>query len=213
MLASCMVTSWMAAPWRLLFGCLMTDFGHVQKFLVILQTLGKLNINPTAKLPLNKLDVWATFWATYPCHWHSTLASQTCEGLHQLWALPGLLSVAYFSWLLWHPVFQFISLFPTQSVGLPLVTYSSMCSTCVTYRTPCHATGHQLLPTQPIPSEVEDSPRSDKHFKHVPLLTYLIYFSLKEVYMVGLIYMPKSPQGTLISLSLVLNQRFKSSMC
>ena len=191
----------------------MTEFGQVKKLLVILQTLGKLNINPSAKLPLDKLDVWATFWATYPCHWHSTLASQTCEGLHQLWALPGLLSVAYFSWLLWHPVFQFISLFPTQSVGLPLVTYSSMCSTCVTYRTPCHASGHQSLPIQPIPSEVEDFRRSDKHFKHVPLLTYLIYFSLKEVYIVGLIYMPKSPQGTLISLSLVLNQRFKSSMC
>ena len=35
------------------------------------------------------------FQATLPCHWHSTLASQTCEGLHQLWALPQLLSIAF----------------------------------------------------------------------------------------------------------------------
>ena len=34
------------------------------------------------------------FWATFPCHRHSTLTSQACEGLHWLWALPWLLSVA-----------------------------------------------------------------------------------------------------------------------
>ena len=33
------------------------------------------------------------FRATFPCHRHSTLASQAPEGLHQLWALPWLLSV------------------------------------------------------------------------------------------------------------------------
>ena len=35
------------------------------------------------------------FQATLPCHQHSTLASQTREGLHQLWALPQLLSVVF----------------------------------------------------------------------------------------------------------------------
>ena len=35
------------------------------------------------------------FQATLPCHRHSTLASQTREGLHQLWALPQLLSIAF----------------------------------------------------------------------------------------------------------------------
>ena len=34
------------------------------------------------------------FRATFPCHRHSTLASQDREGFHQLWALPWLLSVA-----------------------------------------------------------------------------------------------------------------------
>ena len=34
------------------------------------------------------------FWAAFPCHQHSTLASRAHKGLHQLWALPWLLSVA-----------------------------------------------------------------------------------------------------------------------
>ena len=35
------------------------------------------------------------FQATLPCHQQSTPASQTHEGLHQLWALPWLLSIAF----------------------------------------------------------------------------------------------------------------------
>ena len=34
------------------------------------------------------------FRATFPCYWHSILASQAGEGLHQLWALPWLPSTA-----------------------------------------------------------------------------------------------------------------------
>ena len=44
------------------------------------------------------------FRATFPCHRHSTPASQAHKGLHRLWALPWLLSVA----------FLFARLFPTQ---------------------------------------------------------------------------------------------------
>ena len=40
-------------------------------------------------------------------------------------------------------------LFPPQLVRPSLVTYFSLCSTCVTYGTPCHIIGHQPLPTQP----------------------------------------------------------------
>ena len=87
-----------------------------------------------------------------------------------------------------------------HSVRLPLVTYPLLCSTCVTYRTPCHAIGHQVLPTQALPREAEDFPRGDKDFKHVPPLTYLIYFSPRGVYMIGPIYMPKPSHGTLFSL-------------
>ena len=74
--------------------------------------------------------------------------------------------------------------FPTQSVRLPLVTYPSLCSTCMTYRTLClcfppNVGSNAMLPTQLLPWEVEDFPRGDKYFKHVPPPTYLIYFSPK----------------------------------
>ena len=71
----------------------------------------------------------------------------------------------------------------TQSVRLPMATYLSLCSTCVTYRTSCHAIGCQVLPTQPLPREAEDFPRGERYFKHVPPLTYLIYLSPKELYL------------------------------
>ena len=87
--------------------------------------------------------------------------------------------------------------FPTQSVRLPLVTYPSLCSTCVTYRTLCHAIGHQVLPTQPLPREGEDFPRGDKYFKHVSPPTFLIYFSPEGVYVVGSIYVLRLLHGTL----------------
>ena len=148
-------------------GCLLWAS---QKMLVILLTLGKSKNNLTAKL-----DAWETLWATYPCHWHSTLASQAWEGLHQLWAQPRLLLVAFFSWLFRHPVFWFTSLFLIQSVRLPSVTYPSLCSAYVAYRTPCHASGHQALHTQPLPREAEDFPRGGNHSRHMPLLTCLAW--------------------------------------
>ena len=33
-----------------------------------------------------------------------------------------------------------------------------------------------------LPRETEDFPMGDRYFKHVPLLTYLIYLSPKEIY-------------------------------
>ena len=70
-----------------------------------------------------------------------------------------------------------------------MITYGylpSLCSTCVTYGTLCHVIVHQVLSTQPLPREAKDFPRGDRHFKHVPPLTYLICLSPKELYMVGL---------------------------
>ena len=113
------------------------------------------------------------------------LASQTYEGLRQFWALPRLFSVAYFSWLFRHLIYLLTLLFPTQLVRQPLVTYSWLCSTCVSYMTPCHASSHQVLLTQPLPREEEDFIRGDNYFKHVPRITYVIYFSPKEIYVVG----------------------------
>ena len=96
----------------------------------------------------------------------------------------GCLGNPYFTyWLPKHPIFWFTL---TQSVRLSMVTYPSLCSPCVTYGTLCHAIGHQVLPTQPLPREAENFPRGDRHFKCVPPLTYLICLSPKELYMVGL---------------------------
>ena len=82
-------------------------------------------------------------------------------------------SLFFSYWLLRCPVSKFTP-FPTESVRLPLVSYPSLCSTCMTYRTPCHSIGHQLLPTQPLTKAAEDFPRGGKHSKYVPLLTVLI---------------------------------------
>ena len=117
--------------------------------------------------------------------------------------LPTFLNVQASSFFIHSP-------FPTQSVRLPLVTYPSLSSTCVTYRTLCHAIGHQVLPTQPLPREVEDFPRADKYFKlcastHMPNLLLT-----KRVHVVGSIYVLRTLCGTLICPSLVLNQHFKT---
>ena len=84
---------------------------------------------------------------------HSTLASQTCEGLHQLWALPWHLA---FFWMLSYPQF-FNSLTCDLQDAIP----------------------RQRLPTL-ILREAEDFPRGDNHSKHVPLSTYLA--SLQPIY-------------------------------
>ena len=123
-----------------------------------------------------------------------------------------LSSFLYSYWLASHQYFFFNS-FAIMSVRLPLITYPSLCSTYVIYRTPCHAIGHQMLPKQQSPRKVEDLARGDKHFKHVSRLTYLIYFSPKGKYIAGSTCMPKSPQGILISLSVVWSQRFTRPLC
>ena len=51
------------------------------------------------------------FKATFPCHWHSTLAYQVLTGLHQLWALPRLLAIG----------FATIGFLPTIGVGKRLL--------------------------------------------------------------------------------------------
>ena len=74
------------------------------------------------------------------------------------------------------PGIQFFLFTPflTQSDRLPLVTYPSLCSTCVTSGTPYQAIAHQVFPTQLLPREAEDVPSGDKHPRCVPLLIYLV---------------------------------------
>ena len=59
-----------------------------KKMLVVLLALNKSTVKLTTKLPWEKLDAYAFFFLFFlpitSCHQHSTPASQTCEGLHQL---------------------------------------------------------------------------------------------------------------------------------
>ena len=54
------------------------------------------------------------------------------------------------------PDIQFFDSPLAQSLRLHLATYHSLCSTCATYGTPCHAIGHQLFPTQPFAANATD---------------------------------------------------------
>ena len=132
---------------------------------------------------LNKSKNWWSFcWL-----WRVAKLILQQNSLRKNWMLsqPSLACLLSYS-LPKHPVFLFNPLFPTQSVRLPLVTLSSLCSTCVTYREACHSIGHQVLPTQPLPRKAEDFPRGGpseaedftgggNNSKHVPLLTYEVW--------------------------------------
>ena len=51
-------------------------------------------------------------------------------------------------------------------------------------------------PTEPLPREAEDFPRGERHFKHEPLLTYIIYLPLtKKSILVGYIYVLRPPKS------------------
>ena len=87
------------------------------------------------------------------CHWHSTQASQACEGLHQLWALP------------WHFGFFF------ECLGIQFFNLL----TCDLQETmPCQK------PLTLISRKAEDFPRAGNYSKHVPLPTYLAW--LQPIY-------------------------------
>lgn len=105
------------------------------------------------------------------------------------------------------------TVFPTQSVKIPFVTFHSLCSPCVAYRTPCHSIGgHQVLFIQPLHREAKNFPMGNKYFEHVFLLTWVIYFS-EGVYMVGYFYgLHLDSHGTL-SFLLALNSIVNSFIC
>ena len=152
----------------------LADFGHVKK-------------QPYNKTLIGKTECLSNFLG------YLSMLPALHLGFPGLWRPPPALisTKTAFSCLLFlfmHPVFWFTSLFLTQWVRLLLVTYPSVCSTYVTYRTPYHASGHQALSIQPLPREAEDFPRGSDHSKHVSLPTYLawlepIYYDLGFVFM------------------------------
>ena len=140
--------------------------------MVILLTLGKSKIDLTAKslrrnwMPeqFSRLPIHATsppFWLVRPVK--ISTSSELYLDYFRLPTFLDCLGIQFFD----------LPFFPTQSVRLLLGTYPRLCSTCVTYRTPCHASSHQVFPIQPLPRKAEDFPRGGKHSKHVLLLTYL----------------------------------------
>ena len=74
-------------------------------------------------------------------------------------------------------IYLFFNLFFFECSGIQFFTLP----TCDLQDTmPCQ----RSLPL--LPREAEGFPRGDRHFKHVPLLTYLIYLSPKELFVLGL---------------------------
>ena len=51
----------------------------------------------------------------------------------------------------------------TRSVRPQLVIFPSLCSTCVTYGTPCGSIGRQVIPTHLLPRRAEDFPSGGKY--------------------------------------------------
>ena len=85
----------------------------------------------------------AAFWMAAP--WMAAPDLESLQNsLKRNWILRQPLLFTY--WLPKHPDFWFTPLFSTQSARPPLVIYPWLCSTCVTYETPCHTIGHQVLP-------------------------------------------------------------------
>ena len=77
-------------------------------------------IKLTTKLSWEKPDDWAFFWVATLCHGHSTLASQTREGLHQLWALPQHKAIFFFFFdCLGIQFFNSLTLLPSEAEDFP----------------------------------------------------------------------------------------------
>ena len=97
------------------------DFEQVKNLKVILLTLDKSKIKLTTKLPWEKLCIFFFFFslAITSCHRHSTLASQNCEDLHQLW------------------------LYLTTRLFFKCLGIQFLIGSLVTYGMPYHARGHQ----------------------------------------------------------------------
>ena len=127
------------------------------------------------KTPLGETGYLSNFlgYFSMPLALHS--AFQTCEGLHQLCSelYPNYVRFPTF---LNCPGIQFFDSLLSLLSQLAYGYHLSLCSNCVTYGMLCHSIGHQMLVNQPLPRETEDSPKEDKHPKHVPLFTYLVWF-------------------------------------
>ena len=133
-----------------MLGCLLT-LRQVKTLVVILLTLKE---SKKFLLNLNRFSCFldgcfsdscfldgcfpdGCFWPLRLCK--TPLGETGCLG-NPYFLLTGCLSIQFFD----SPL--------TQSVRPPMVTYTLLCSSCVTCGTWCFAIGHQVLPTQPLPT-------------------------------------------------------------
>ena len=188
MAAPKMAAFWMSASWYFCWlwasqklSSYLTDFEQVKNYFTDFEQVKKTN----SKTPLGETGClcilfwpWPYVTSNPPWLLRPVKVSTSSELYPNTQLFFECLGIQFFN----SPLF-----FLTQSVRLPLFTYPSLCRTYVTYRTPCHASGHQVLPTQTLPRKAEDFPRGENHSKHVPLPTYLawlqpIYYSSRFVF-------------------------------
>ena len=126
------------------------DFIQVKNLIVILLTLKQIKNQTDNKTLMGETGCLSIFFLLFGHHFKSpdsTLASQTCKGLHQLWTLS------------WHKAFF-------KCLGIQFFNLLT--------RDLWDAIPHQRSPTL-IPREAEDFPTGDNHSKHVHLSTYLAW--------------------------------------
>ena len=133
----------MAVSWKVGYFADFEQVKQLSSYFADFEQVKKTN-NKTPVGETGCLCICFLFLAIALCHWHSTLASQTCEGLHQLWALP------------WHLAF-----FKCLGIQFFNLLTCDLWDTMLCQRSPTL-----------IPREAEDFPGSDNHSKHVPLPTY-----------------------------------------
>ena len=93
------------------------------------------------------MRVLGEFYTFYKKNTKSALLLASYNTLQNSFRRNWMLRQPLLYWLPKHPVFWSAFTPLTQSVRLPMVTYPSLCSPCVTYGTLCHTIGHQVLPT------------------------------------------------------------------
>ena len=108
---------------------MLTDFEQVENLVVILVTWGRLNC-------FSDGCFWDGYLTFRICK--TPLGETGCLG-SPYFLVTGCLSIQFFGSILFFNI-----------VRSPLATYSSLCSTFVTYSTSCHAIGHKVLPTHPL---------------------------------------------------------------
>ena len=102
----------------------------------------------------NRMPRLFFFWGHYP------VSPALHPGFSDLWRPPPALSAT-----------------PTLGFFFECLGIQFFNSSHVTYGTPCRARGHSHSP-----KEAEHFLRGEKYFRHMPPLTYLIYFSPKGLY-------------------------------